>query len=185
VPSTPDNGALRIVRGSLVGLVALTVALAMHVLANGAVPALGPLVLALPVVSAVGIALANRRYTWRRAFAVLLLLQPIVHLLAESTAHTHDVPPTALSPSNGFTMLLAHIVAAGLAATWLAAADRIVWAWVRAVWIRPLPEVRLKWADTDTQLTSPGPSVSSTTRNVVTSAPRRGPPLSSGVFVSC
>ncbi len=131
----------------------------------------------MPVALVVGIALANRQYSFWRAWLVLLALQPVIHLLATSTAHASHGTTTVGAGVN-VRMLSAHVIAAALAAAWIAVGDRVLWQWVDAVgrsltvsaWLPDIRELQVSIVRACGQFVIP-------TERMLLIAPRRGPPI--------
>jgi len=150
-----------------------------HVAASGALPSVGALTVAGAMAALVGVAFSGRRLSWRRSFAVLLLLQPLLHvtLMALGTnAHDHH---SAGEMSASWSMIGAHVVAAAAAATWVAMGDRLLSSVATAVGarlgIRTIPVVPLD------RLVLPGATGDEADHRASTAAllgalTRRGPP---------
>ncbi|MFC0625676.1 hypothetical protein [Kribbella deserti] len=144
--NSPGAGALRSVRAAAVAVVTVGIAAGSHVLGGGAPP--HPLaLLILSVLAAVPVHLLSGR---RLGFGLLLVLlgggQFVVHhlLMAMATmqpgGHPHEMPPmvhpAAPVPTEGPTMLIAHVVATLLTGLLLAHGESLLW----ALWslLRPL-----------------------------------------------
>lgn len=121
-------------------LVALTVLVSLggHALAGGTVHVSGPMVLGVLALGAACVAAAEVRRSFPEILAVVLLAQPVLHLLASMGGHQHGAgnPTTAGGVSTG--MLLAHLAASVLVSALLADADRVLWALAGLV-VRVLP----------------------------------------------
>jgi hypothetical protein len=126
----PGRGLARWVRAGI--LVALTVLVSMggHVLAGGSVHLSGPAVLGVVALGAICVAAADTRRSTGEILPVVLVAQPVLHLLASMGGHAHAVQP-APDPSAGsgagLPMVAAHVAAAALVSLLLAHADRLVW----------------------------------------------------------
>lgn len=173
---TPERGFVRMLRGALIGSVASLLGVGLHAAAHGATGALGSFFAAMPVALGVGVALANRQYTFWRAWLVLLALQPVIHLVANSTAHASHDTATVGATVDG-RMLGAHVLAAALAAAWVTIGDRVLWQWIGSmcrrltvgVWSPVFPELNelIHWASRELVVA---------TERILQSASRRGPP---------
>ncbi len=131
---------------SFVGVCA-ALAVAAHALVDRALPAPGALVSVVAVVAAVGGRLRTRERSFEAITAALLGCQAAVHVVlcigtptsgaAEVHAH-HTTGATAglgqFYP--GHTMLVAHLLASGVAGWWLRKGEEAVWSAVRRVWPR-------------------------------------------------
>jgi hypothetical protein len=164
----------RLLRGlALAGLSTLLVGVG-HVLAGGAVPDLGLLLVLLPLLTGVVVGLAERCRTLWATVATLAAGQYALHVLL-GLLHTHA--PVAPGPG-GATMLALHAVATLLVAALLRTADRGLAA-VAAAAHRVLPR-RPFVPPADGPLPSlrvTGPA-RPLLRTVVAAAPaRRGPPV--------
>jgi hypothetical protein len=137
----PGRGVLRWSRAGL--LVALTVltSLGGHALAGGTVRVSTPMVLGVLALGAMCVAAADTRRSAREIFGVVLLAQPVLHLLAGMGGHPHAhagdlgaavapaMTPALAGPSPATAvMVAAHVAAAGVLSVLLAAADRVLWA---------------------------------------------------------
>jgi hypothetical protein len=112
-------------RGAVLGLVGWYIVVVAHVAAAGSLPSVGAVVTSGGLAALIGVGLAGRSWTWLRAFAALLLLQPTLHLaLAAMTAGHHQHPPVTSAP--GVTMVLAHVAAAAITAALLSHGERAV-----------------------------------------------------------
>jgi hypothetical protein len=121
---TPATGLLRVARGSVVGLTAITLALAGHLAAGGSAPA--PITGAALVVLTIagGVALSGRRWTLAPLVTVLLGAQVVLHIAfagQPSTTHHHA------SGAPGAAMFVAHVLAAFGAALLLRRGES--WCW--------------------------------------------------------
>ena len=174
---TPDRGLVRLIRGALIGLAASVLGIGLHAAANGTAGAFGSFFAAMPVALVVGIALANRQYTFWRAWLVLLALQPVIHLLATSTAHASHTTATVGAGVNT-RMLGAHVIAAALAAAWVAVGDRVLWQWIDTVGRSlTVSACTLKSPEPQALIVSTFGLFAIATERMLLSAPRRGPPV--------
>jgi hypothetical protein len=139
---SPGRGVLRWTRaGVLVGLT-VSVSLGGHVLGGGAVALSPPMLLGVLALAAMCVAAAESRRGVGEIFAVVLVSQPVLHLLA-SMGHHHAA---AVAPSHDLGvspgMVVAHVLAAAALSVLLASADRLVWwfaAFARRATVLPLP----------------------------------------------
>ena len=121
-------------RAAVVASAAIGISLVAHSAAHGATPTLGVLVSGLAVAVLVGINTSTRRYTTGRAFLVLVLLQPVLHLWFVAGAHGNHAIDSTASTASAVPMVLAHIVAALVVAWWIGQGDAVIWQWVSVVW---------------------------------------------------
>ncbi|WP_129710809.1 hypothetical protein [Haloactinopolyspora alba] len=152
-----------------------------HVAAGGAVPTHAGFVLVGALLSVACVGLADRRRSLGEIAAVLLLSQPALHvLLVLAGQHGTD---GAVTP--GMTMLLAHVVAAGVLTVLLSGAESVAWSMaslsatillrrVRRLLETPLPNER---PGTEP---SPQPAPSARVVDLIRSTPWRGPPAVPG-----
>lgn len=138
---------LRVVRGGVLATVALLAGAGGHALAGGALPSIPVLAGLLAALTPIAALLLGRRTDALQAGLLLVLGQAVVHLALMGTA---DAAHHGVDGGHGATptMLLAHLVAAGIGGLWLAAGERALWtvldlALVRLVAVlalrRPLP----------------------------------------------
>jgi hypothetical protein len=141
---SPGQGLLRCTRaGVLVGLTVL-VSLGGHVLGGGVVRASAPMVLGVLALAGICVAAAESRRGFGEIFAVVLLAQPVLHLLASMGGHHHGSTAPASGDGLGLTpvMIGAHVLAAAALSVLLACADRLLWAFAalaRRVALPPVP----------------------------------------------
>jgi hypothetical protein len=127
----PGRGLARWVRAGV--LVALTVLVSIggHVLAGGTVHLSGPAALGVLALGAMCVAAADTRRSAREILPVVLVAQPVLHLLASMGGHAHAAQPVAGTPAAtgaGLPMVAAHVAGAAVVSLLLAHADRLVWA---------------------------------------------------------
>lgn len=120
-------------------LVALTVLVSLggHALAGGTVHVSGPMVLGVLALGAACVAAAEVRRSFPEILAVVLLAQPVLHLLASMGGHQHGGGQPATAGVSA-AMVLAHVGASVLVSALLADADRVLWALAGLV-VRVLP----------------------------------------------
>lgn len=169
--------ALRPARTLAFAIATSALAILGHTAASGQFPDLLPAI-AVAIVGLAGAWIAGsvRRQTlWIAAY--LLIMQGLTHLVLWVTSahrHTHE----GLLPDN--RMLLAHLLAAAVAAGILTRTEQIAHAWMcLTAWASPP-----RWVPVvpDTQAMPPSPRANKLTRiqlYVLESLPRRGPPLTS------
>jgi hypothetical protein len=179
---SPDRGLIRLARGATIGAVATGLGMTLHSWSHHRHPSVGLIALLLPIAAALGTALANRRFGFSRAFAVLLLIQPVIHVVALATEHSEHamapVPPSVAVAGPPGQMLVAHVVAAALAAWWIACGDRVVWRWINDVSHRLTPTTRICLAeDHALQPVAETRTIGLRRSDVLTSAPLRAPPI--------
>jgi hypothetical protein len=106
--------ASRTWRGATLGLAGWYMVVVSHGFVSGSLPSVGAVLATGFLAALVGVGLAGRRWTWRRAFLALLLLQPTLHLALSALASGHH--HAAAGSSGGWPMVIAHVVAAAGAA---------------------------------------------------------------------
>ncbi len=137
----PGRGVLRWSRAALLAALTVLVSLGGHALAGGTVHVSAPMVLGVLALGAMCVAAADTRRSAREIFPVVLLAQPVLHLLAGMGGHAHPpggdlgtaaapvVIPALTGPSPATAvMVAAHVAAAVVLSVLLAAADRVLWA---------------------------------------------------------
>ena len=123
--STPSRGAARLARAAALALLTTLVSLTGHALAGGALHLSAAMLLASLALGAMAVAAAEVRRSFPEILAVVLLAQPVFHLLASLGGHgSHASPATGM----GAGMVLAHVVGALVASVLLAGAESAVWA---------------------------------------------------------
>ena len=180
---SPGGGRARVARGLALSAACLVVPAVAHVVAGGGAPTAGAFLLGAALLSIACVALADRRISLGLIAAMVFASQPVLHILLDMSAHAHH----GGGPSVSAGMVAAHAIAAAVLTVLLAGAESVVWTMatlsstlllrgVRAVLgatvtaaVRP-PSVRPAWAPVH-------PYVLSVTRT----APRRGPPMLSGI----
>jgi len=116
----PTHGALRVLRGSLVGAGVVAVAVASHLAGGGTLPS--PQTLVGLGVAAAGFAwwYSGRRWAGSRLIAVLLALQGLLHLVFPAPdVHGHH--------GGGVWMLVGHLVASVITVRMLSAGESWLW----------------------------------------------------------
>jgi len=173
---------LRVLRGAAVGAAAVTLALAGHVSAGGALPAPTSAFALLGLTVAGSVALSGQRWTGSSLFTVLLGAQVVFHVAVGShpmttgaTVHQHAAHSLSAS------MILGHLLAASVTALLLSRGESWCWRLV-ALLGRPARAVRL-YAEHSAPHRRvprmPSPSSQSTALRCLLLAdaqPRRGPP---------
>jgi len=132
-----------------IATVAMAISLGSHLVADGAVPGTGALVVGFTITLLLGLNTSSRRYTFARAFVVLVATQPLLHVLFAAGAHNSHLEQdvsTSLTSAHSFeaTMVGAHVIAAILVAAWIAQGESLLWRWMGQVWwqiVRPLSTV--------------------------------------------
>lgn len=121
---TADRAPFRLARTVGVAVVSAGTGLVAHTVAGGTVSPVAA-VAALVLIAAVAWPLTARRLQTAQIVGLLMLAQVAVHGLAPGTHHQAS-------------MLLAHVVATGLSAAWLAWGEQRAWAVVLLVvrWVR-------------------------------------------------
>ena len=118
-------------RGAVVGLVATTLAVLGHTLASGMSPHLAPTAVLTGLSVPVAVRLSRRRWTLRSLVVVLLAAQGGYHLALSQTAMPAMSAPHpaagAIVPTD-VLMVLAHLVAALVAAVLLGRGEEWCWA---------------------------------------------------------
>jgi hypothetical protein len=149
-----------------------------HVTAGGGVPVHLGFLFAAGLLSIACVALADRRRNPAEIAAVLLASQPALHVLLGMAGHGHGA-----APPNGMSMVVAHVIAAGVLTVLLAGAESVVWAMSALSTTVLLRRVRRLLAGARTVQTSvwtpksaPETGRVSQAERVGGVAPRRGPP---------
>lgn len=143
--TTLGTGAPRWARASLLATLTVLVSVGGHALAGGTVELSLPLLLGGMALGLMCVAAADVRRSFREILAVVLLAQPVLHLLASMGAHgTHgSVEPVSAA------MVLAHVGAALVVTVLLAGAERGVWTYAELLRPARLPSVaepaRFEW----------------------------------------
>ena len=173
---SPGQGLTRWLRAGVLVALTVLVSLTGHALAGGSVHVSGPMLLGVLALGAACVAAAEVRRSFPEILAVVVLAQPVLHLLASMGGHHGSGhAPAATGVTTG--MVLAHLVAAVLVSALLADADRVLWALTGLV-VRVLPPAVVP-------LPAPAPQARLVRvpcvplRSALRSAPRhrRGPPL--------
>lgn len=172
--TTPGKGSLRWARAGL--LAALTVLLSVggHALAGGAVHLSMPMLIGAAALGGLCVAAADVRRSFGEIFAVVLLAQPVLHLLASMGGHGPQSAPMSMTAG----MAVAHVGAALVASVLLADAERAFWALaglfspVRLP--SPVPACRCAPPGVSTYDDAPEPLFSVA---LASSVSRRGPPM--------
>lgn len=159
----------------------LLVPTAAHVAAGGAAPVQAGFLVMAALLSVACVALADRRRSAGEIAALLLLTQPLLHVLLTLGGHG-DMTSAVPGPS----MALAHIVSAGTLTILLAGAENVAWSLaalsatvlltrVRRLLARPpLPRPARVVVDSVADAATPR-SV-----ELIRSTPWRGPPVPAG-----
>lgn len=122
--TAPGKGAARWARAAVLALVTVLVSLGGHALAGGAVHLSMPMLLGALGLGALAVAAADVRRSFAEILVVVLVAQPVLHLLASLGGHgTHASPATGM----GVGMLLGHGAAALLVSVVLAGAEAALW----------------------------------------------------------
>lgn len=123
--STMSRGPARLARAAALALLTTLVSLTGHALAGGALHVSGPMLLAALALGGMAVAAAEVRRSFPEILGVVLLAQPVFHLLASLGGHgSHASPTTGM----GAKMVLAHVVGALVASALLAGAESALWA---------------------------------------------------------
>ncbi len=125
------QGWPRLLRAGLLVALTVLVSLGGHVLAGGTVQASAPVVLGVLALGAICVAAADTRRGVIEILPVVLLAQPVLHLLVSmGAAHSHAGAsgPAGHAAVPSVPMLLAHATAAVVVSVLLAHADTVVWA---------------------------------------------------------
>ena len=169
------------------GLLALTA----HGAASGELPDLRSLLAAVALTTAVGAVLCLRRRSFETIAAALVAGQALVHvvlcvphLAAPSavdhlTHHGSTAPGLVAQLVPGAPMTVAHLLAAGVAAWWLARGETAAWSWAQ----RWVPALALLAARPHVPVTAAPPARAAAAPAVLhdqvagrRTRPRRGPP---------
>ena len=122
--TTPGKGSPRWARAGLLALLTVLISVGGHSLAGGTVALSMPLIIGGAALGALCVAAADVRRSFVEIFAVVLLAQPVLHLLASMGGHGHDTAATSATPG----MAVAHVGAALVVSVLLADAERAFWA---------------------------------------------------------
>ena len=172
--TTPGKGSPRWVRAGLLALLTVLVSVGGHALAGGTVQLSLPLLVGGTALGGLCVAAADVRRSFGEIFAVVLMAQPVLHLLASMGGHGHGAVATSVTPG----MAATHVGAALAVSFLLADAERACWALaglftpVRLPGAvtprRPAPRLVPACVDAPTALFSV---------SLASSVSRRGPPL--------
>lgn len=122
--TAPGKGVARWARAAVLAVVTVLISIGGHALAGGAVHLSLPMLLGALGLGALAVAAADVRRSFGEILVVVLVAQPVLHLLASLGGHgTHASPAAGM----GIGMLLGHGVAALLASVVLAGAEAAVW----------------------------------------------------------
>ena len=178
VSLTPDRGSLRVFRGGLVGVVAASTSLGLHLAAHGNLPDISIVLAGLGVAALIGMTTSGRQFGFHRSLAVLLLLQPILNTLLVVGSHPpHDgaaMAPLAVWPAP--LMVCAHLVAALVGALWVAQGDEILWRWLGNIWLRFTRPRLTAWPGHKMSQFTGDDCASPILRQLVLATSNRGPP---------
>lgn len=158
-----------------------------HVAAGGGVPAHAGFLFVAALLSVSCVALAGRRRSLGQIAALLLLSQPMLHVLLTLAGHHESAGAGVVSVVSDAPMLLAHLLAAGVLTGLLAGAETVAWSMAalsatvllrRARWLlTPLASVGRPirpWLPDDDEPAAPR------VVHLVRSTPWRGPPAPVG-----
>lgn len=125
---SPGKGAARWARAGLLALLTVLISVGGHALAGGTVTLSMPLLLGGAALGALCVAAADVRRSFAEIVGVVLLAQPVLHLLASMGGHGHagagtEAVVAAVDPG----MVLAHVGAAVAVSVLLADAERAFW----------------------------------------------------------
>lgn len=174
---SPGRGRARVYRGLTLSAACLATPAVAHVAAGGGVPAAGPLLFVAALLSVACVALADRRRTAGEIAAILLLSQPVLHVLFALSGHgtAAVVPSPAMAIGHGLAALsLTAILAGAEALTWSLAAlsATVLLRRARALFTfaarAVVPAAPPHGADASTP---------AYVRHLTDTAPRRGPPV--------
>ena len=118
---TPGRGRLRAARGAALAAACLGLPVVAHVVAGGHAPSPGPFLLAAALFSTACVALAARRLGAGQVVALVLLSQPVLHVLLTLSGHQDDA--WAVDSA----MAAWHAAAAVVVGCLLAGAESVVW----------------------------------------------------------
>lgn len=171
-----QSGALRVLRGTVVGLTAVTLGAGGHGLASGMLPSATHLGIATLLAVILGVVMSGRR--WRTPALVLVLggAQAAFHLVLRGE-HAHGMAGMGQASSSALPMLLAHLAAALVSAGVLAHGDLRCERLLHLL-SRPVRRVELPSVPVLVDLRAPGRSTRLGMRRQcwVESLQRRGPP---------
>ena len=122
---SPGTGAARWARAGLLALLTVLISVGGHALAGGTVTLSMPLLLGGAALGALCVAAADVRRSFVEIVGVVLLAQPVLHLLASMGGHGHAGADTGAAVGPG--MVLAHVGAAVAVSVLLADAERAFW----------------------------------------------------------
>lgn len=121
--STPARGLARVARAGLLAGLTVLISWGGHAVAGGAVHVSLPMLLGGAALGALCVAAADVRRSFPEILAVVVVAQPVLHLLASMGGHgSHGG-----GSHGGIGMVLAHGGAAVLVSALLADAERAVW----------------------------------------------------------
>lgn len=124
--ATPTRGSLRLLRGGMVGVTSVVLALTGHVAAGGVAPDPGVTVLAGVIAVTVALRLSGRQWSLPALITLLSVTQAAFHaVFLTSSANITPTEPTGLL---GSAMAAAHALAAVGLALLLRYADKLCWA---------------------------------------------------------
>lgn len=121
--TTPGRGWARLARAGLLALLTVLISVGGHALAGGPVHLSMPMLLGAAGLGALCVAAADVRRSFGEIFAVVLLAQPVLHLLASMGGHGPHAAPTPVTAG----MAAAHAGAALVVSVLLADAERTLW----------------------------------------------------------
>ncbi|HEY1573288.1 MAG TPA: hypothetical protein VGG05_18240 [Pseudonocardiaceae bacterium] len=132
-PMTPTKGTLRVCRGVMLAVASSTLAIAAHGVAGGGLPDTALTLLLVFGVSAVGIAVAGKRYSLGAVAGVLGTVQLVTHLLLSFDSTGMDgMAGMNMATAGGLAMVGAHAVAVVLTSVLVVRADAVLFALARS-----------------------------------------------------
>jgi hypothetical protein len=179
--SAPTSGLLRVARGATVGMTAMGLAVAGHLAGGGRLPTSTIAVTLLCLSLAGTVALSGRRWTVSALVTVLLGVQVVYHVALANHPSTVGMAHEHTAHSMSASMVLAHVLAAGVTALLLSRGES--WCW-RLVALLGRPVQVARWFDTHpvpatgAQSVPSGDGPLSLLRALLLAdaQPRRGPP---------
>lgn len=172
--TTPGKGSPRLARAGVLALLTVLISVGGHALGGGTVHLSLPMLIGGAALGALCVAAADVRRSFVEILFVVLMAQPVLHLLASMGGHGADSAVLHVTPA----MALGHLGAALVVSVLLADAERAFWtlaglfAPVRLP--APAPVCRCAPAVVSSYDDSPTPLISRTLSSTVS---RRGPPM--------
>lgn len=121
--TSPGTGWGRLTRAGLLAALTMLISVGGHALAGGAVHLSMPLLIGAAALAALCVVAADVRRSFGEIVAVVLLSQPVLHLLASMGAHGPHAETMPLTVG----MAAAHVGAALVGSALLADAERAFW----------------------------------------------------------